>query len=254
MSEYEFSFIVEGFDVEDGSANDQLVEQFDYARASESAGLTTVLFNVEAASANDALHHTLNRFTSVFPTARVVRLHRDLVSIADIASRTGRSGESVRLYVTGKRGPGGFPTPVSVLHGGTRVWEWATVVEWFRTQMNELLDEPEMIDTEHAALFDAHLATQRPGLRRDDKELVTSIADAWNHVVVAYRRHVAQGEPVRTNVHSWKLTHPLVGTATESSWDAAMVAAFGLYDTVRAPEAEYQMVTGSYRKVVVHES
>ena len=34
-----------------------------------------------------------------------------LVSMADIAARTRRTRESVRLLVAGERGPGGFPSP-----------------------------------------------------------------------------------------------------------------------------------------------
>ena len=36
-----------------------------------------------------------------------------LVSMADIAARTGRTREGVRLLTAGARGPGGFPPPVT---------------------------------------------------------------------------------------------------------------------------------------------
>lgn len=38
---------------------------------------------------------------------------KDLVSLRTIASRLGRTYESVRMLSTGKRGPGGFPAPLS---------------------------------------------------------------------------------------------------------------------------------------------
>ena len=90
-----------------------------------SAGLTTVEFVVEADGASEALHSALTTLREVLPSVRVLRLDRDLVSMADIAFRIGRSNESVRLLVTGKRGPGRFPQPLGILKGGTRVWEWA---------------------------------------------------------------------------------------------------------------------------------
>ncbi|MGH3914434.1 MAG: hypothetical protein ACRDTC_13675, partial [Pseudonocardiaceae bacterium] len=41
----------------------------------------------------------------------------DLVSLKDIAARVGRSYESARLLASGKRGPGGFPPPVTAADG-----------------------------------------------------------------------------------------------------------------------------------------
>jgi len=37
----------------------------------------------------------------------------ELVSMSDIAERTGRSRQSVSMLVGGQRGPGGFPRPVA---------------------------------------------------------------------------------------------------------------------------------------------
>jgi hypothetical protein len=53
----------------------------------------------------------------------------DGVTLADIAARTGRTHESVRLLAAGKRGPGRFPAPAM---GGTRpLYSWALVSQWF---------------------------------------------------------------------------------------------------------------------------
>lgn len=52
----------------------------------------------------------------------------DAVSTKDIAERTGRTYESVRMLATGKRGPGGFPVSF-----GTEQWalySWAEVSAW----------------------------------------------------------------------------------------------------------------------------
>jgi hypothetical protein len=53
----------------------------------------------------------------------------DLVSIKEIAERTGRTRESVRLLAVGERGPGGFPAPVSA--GQWALYPWTAVAEWF---------------------------------------------------------------------------------------------------------------------------
>jgi hypothetical protein len=157
MDIYEFSFIVDGFDPLDDDQLTALQDLFDDASTSTIQGVTTLEFAVEADNASDALHTTLRTLTDEFPNITVVRLNRDLVAIPDIAQRTDRTPESIRLLARGKRGPGGFPNHISVLGGGTSIWEWAPVAEWLRT--HGIHDEGvELIDTETAALFDAHLA------------------------------------------------------------------------------------------------
>ncbi|MDR0783293.1 MAG: hypothetical protein LBE83_05990 [Propionibacteriaceae bacterium] len=60
----------------------------------------------------------------------------NLVTLADIAERTGRTRESVRLLSVGKRGPGDFPKPVT--RAGVRsLYSWAAAREWFRRQYGD---------------------------------------------------------------------------------------------------------------------
>jgi len=54
----------------------------------------------------------------------------DLVTAAEIATRLGRSRESIRLLVAGARGAGNFPAPVSHLRSRQRLWRWSEVAEW----------------------------------------------------------------------------------------------------------------------------
>jgi hypothetical protein len=57
----------------------------------------------------DALVTALSELMSVLPDATVLRVGEyDLATMADIAKRSGRTPESIRLLVSGKRGPGGF--------------------------------------------------------------------------------------------------------------------------------------------------
>lgn len=53
----------------------------------------------------------------------------ELVSMADIAERTGRTRQSVSMLVSGQRGPGGFPRPAA---GNVRspLWHWVDVAAW----------------------------------------------------------------------------------------------------------------------------
>lgn len=57
-------------------------------------------------------------------------LQSDLVSLKTIAQRAGRSYEGLRLLATGKRGPGGFPPPLS--GDGWSLYSWALVSAWLR--------------------------------------------------------------------------------------------------------------------------
>ncbi|WP_173078984.1 hypothetical protein [Phytohabitans rumicis] len=70
----------------------------------------------------------------------------DWVTLADIASRIGRSREIVRLWSVGRQGPGGFPPP---LNPGcdTSFYSWAEVGLWLRRRMGYELpdDEPVLV-------------------------------------------------------------------------------------------------------------
>lgn len=101
MHRFEFAWVVEGSDISDDASLDRLYETFDDVSVGTTAGRRTVDFVVEAASQSEALFSTLETFVAVFPEAHVLRLDRDLVSIPDIADRTNRTPESVRLLANG---------------------------------------------------------------------------------------------------------------------------------------------------------
>lgn len=94
-------------------------------------------FERPAASVEAAITAAIRQVEAAVPGAKVVRLDEDLVSTSDIATRVGRSRESVRLLVEGARGPGGFPAPVGWVGDAIRVWRWADVVEWFAQALGE---------------------------------------------------------------------------------------------------------------------
>lgn len=74
---------------------------------------------------------------------RVLRvLDEDLLTLADIADRAGRSRESVRRYATGVRGGGGFPLPVNPGRDGTVFYRWSEVAPWLRDRLG--VDVPEV--------------------------------------------------------------------------------------------------------------
>lgn len=98
----------------------------------------------DAAVEGDLMHvdrEAPNLLEAVWSAARQIvaageRLHAErvvwdkLVTLREIAQRTGRTYESVRLLAEGLRGPGGFPEPEVDTQTG-RVWAWSAIAEWF---------------------------------------------------------------------------------------------------------------------------
>jgi hypothetical protein len=164
MSENEFTLVIEG---------DLSTE--DVARALFEAGCDDATFGVidgmgygdfirDALSFADAVLGAIRQVESVGALG-VLRVEPDdIVTMADIADRMERSRESVRLLIAGRRGPGGFPTPIS--HGieRGRLWRWSAVAEWLEGL------EPDEIEAAHfTAAINAALELRRhlPVMRDD---------------------------------------------------------------------------------------
>ena len=114
MYTYDFTLIVEGTDfVDDDIVNAAYEAGCDDALLGYTSGVPCADFAREAASLEEAALSAIADIESV-DGIEVIRIaDAGLVSIADIAARTGRTRESVRLLFEGKRGPGGFPAPVT---------------------------------------------------------------------------------------------------------------------------------------------
>jgi hypothetical protein len=88
-------------------------------------------FDREADSFSEALASAIRDVTSTVRGLRVVRIEPDeLVTLAAIAERSGLSREYIRLLSVHKRGPGGFPAPVTYADHKTRLWHWPDVAHW----------------------------------------------------------------------------------------------------------------------------
>src|ERR1039458_2085935 len=117
-------------------------------------------FDRRAPSLPDALVGVLGELMSVLPEATVLRVDEyDLATMADIAKRSGRTPESIRLLVNGKRGPGGFPPAAGRLDARTKIWRWADVAQWFAKPLNEPL--PDTSDSAFLQAFNDALEIRR---------------------------------------------------------------------------------------------
>jgi predicted DNA-binding transcriptional regulator AlpA len=94
-------------------------------------GIAYADFCREAGSYREAVLSAIADVESAGVGARVVRVEPDeLVTMADIARRAGRSRESIRQLVAGLRGPGDFPPPVANLKQRSPIWRWTEVAQW----------------------------------------------------------------------------------------------------------------------------
>lgn len=129
MKTYEFAIIASGLDhtaedfearFYDGGCDDALV--------SFQKGHIIVDFAREAESADAAIASALENVIALGAT--VERVEPDpLVSLADIASRTGMSRAAMTHYSKGERGRD-FPAPVAKVTSDSPLWNWAVVARW----------------------------------------------------------------------------------------------------------------------------
>jgi hypothetical protein len=172
MNEYTFTlvFLAPGETGDDLSV--RLYERVDDASLSGPDavdGSFACEFDRRAPSLSDALEATLSEFLSALPEAVVLRVEEyDLATIADIAARAGRTPESVRLLMNGRRGPGGFPPPAGVLGARTKVWRWTDVAEWFECALGEPL--PGTSDSAFLQAFNDALEIRRLADRLNGRE------------------------------------------------------------------------------------
>jgi hypothetical protein len=126
-------------------------------------------FDRQAPSLPDALAMALSELADALPEATVLRVHEyDLASMGDIAARAGRTPESIRLLVNGRRGPGGFPPAAGDLGGRMKVWRWADVAQWFEERLREPL--PDTADSAFLQAFNDALDIRRLTSRLSKRE------------------------------------------------------------------------------------
>lgn len=138
MSTHHFTLIVDGPDIQSDAVMDALYEAgCDDALIGRADGIQYVEFDREAVGVLEAVLSAVADIERV-DGVEVVRIaDAGLVSMADIARRTGRTREGVRLLVTGARGPGGFPPPVTDPRSRDRLWRWSDVERWLAASLGE---------------------------------------------------------------------------------------------------------------------
>jgi hypothetical protein len=116
------------------------------------------------------------RIAKLMPGVFVGAVHDELVSLADIAARTGVAHEAVRLWASGKRRTSlrPFPAPWQVVGSGPSsrtmaLYAWREVVSWVREVLGTDPDEGiEYLDDHAIADLNSELAAIREELSPED--------------------------------------------------------------------------------------
>lgn len=163
MRTYSFSLLLAGADILDPDNLDALYAHGrDDASFGEQGGVMYAEYDREAPSLTDAVLSAIAEVEAAVPGLQVYRVEpEELVSAADIASRAGRTRESISLLIAGKRGPGNFPAPVTRLGGKRPLWRWSDVVLWLRTERGMTIGADE--DADAVAAINGALDVRRYG-------------------------------------------------------------------------------------------
>lgn len=131
MKYYEFSLILNVTEL-DATLKDNLFEAgCDDALLGMEDGVAYLDFNREAESFNAAFSSAIQQVESVMDMGSIARVEPDeLVTLAEIGQRVGRSRESIRLLASGQRGKGNFPIPLRGTRSRPRIWRWSEVAPW----------------------------------------------------------------------------------------------------------------------------
>jgi len=162
MPEYRFTLILDGVSEISTELEDALFEAgCDDALLGGRDGVLFLDFDRVGDSLEEVLVAAIRDVESISAGLSVDRIEPDdLVTIAEAAQRLGRTRESVRLWVAGKRGPGSFPTPVSGLQRRMRLWRWAEILSWAIS--NELVSESRSpVEADTIAAVNAALQLRR---------------------------------------------------------------------------------------------
>jgi transcriptional regulator with XRE-family HTH domain len=129
MKVHAFAIVASGLDPDAEDFEDRFFAAgCDDATISVQKGLIVLEFAREAKSFSQAI---VSAYADVREAgARVERFEPDpLVSLSEIATRTGLSRAAISLYANGERGRA-FPAPIARVTSESPLWDWIEVARW----------------------------------------------------------------------------------------------------------------------------
>jgi hypothetical protein len=181
MPEHTFTLIIDG-----EPDFDALYEAgCDDATFGEVEGVRYGDFARETSSLTDAVLSAIIAVESV-EGLRVLRIEpEDLVTASEIAKRLGRTRESVRLLIAGRRGAGDFPRPTSHLRSRSPLWRWADVAAWAKRLTPEQEHDARVLASINAAL---ELRNQSRALPEVDRQAMSPLLAGAGYQIKATGR------------------------------------------------------------------
>ncbi len=180
MKSYRFALVVDAPDLQQEARVDVLFEAgLDDATVGRRGTVQYLDFDRRADSLAAAVLGAIRAVEGTGVGARVVSVEPDdLVTMAEIAERTGRTRESVRLLVNAQRGPGDFPAPATHLRSRQRLWRWQEVAAWFAASLDEPQTAGDPEDARFVTALNAALVWRRTGreLSDADREAIEDLA------------------------------------------------------------------------------
>lgn len=131
-TEHEFTLVLDGIQDYDERVEDALFEAgCDDATLGRRNGRVFLTFARTAPSLRKAVLSAVRDIRKASIGATVLRVDLcNLVTQAEIARHIGRTRQLVHQYITGARGPGGFPAPVCPASAEAPLWYWCEVAQW----------------------------------------------------------------------------------------------------------------------------
>ena len=129
MPTHEFSIIAEGLDPTADDFERRFFEAgCDDATISFQRGVIILDFARPSETLEGAILSAIEQVSKVGTT--IIRIEPEpLVSLSDIAQRSGMTRAAISLYASGQRGEA-FPSPVARFTSESPRWDWADVAAW----------------------------------------------------------------------------------------------------------------------------
>ena len=178
LEEFDFTLLLDGIDSVTTEIENALFNAgCDDGTISRRYGRTYITFSREAESFVSAVISAIKAVWESGIGATVVRIdHCDLVTQSEIARRIGRSRQLVSFYISGARGPSGFPAPACNITEGTPLWYWCEVAYWLHE--NNIIREEEMREAQNLAVINSllELQHQRQILPEPTREIMQELS------------------------------------------------------------------------------
>ena len=174
MKKFEFSIIASGLDPEADDFEQRFYDAgCDDATISFQKGRIIVDFARDAASISAAISSAVANVKAAGAT--IDRVEPDpLVSLSDIATRTGLSRAAVTQYAKGQRREN-FPSPVARVTSDSPLWEWSEITRWLFK--HEKIAKDVAIDAEAVRIANAEIQCSHGGLEKALRDQVARYED-----------------------------------------------------------------------------